>query len=164
MEERICLKRQNYWIEDGDENSAPEYRALEFHPEAIKSMHDALNIVMMDEAGALLGVEESGQINDYHLVDIGGESIAIDWKLVNLITKLNDEGIETFGCDQGGIVPKGKCWTFDQWHYDGTELVKKVVELECGEAKYGFITFEMEHEHLVIALFKKGGLELTLSE
>ena len=159
MEKRICLKRQNYWINKDDEDRHPEYRSLEFHPDVIKEMHDALDIEIPTHDGALSGVEGSGQFNDYYIVDIGDESVAIDWQLVNLIKKLNDEGIETYGCDQGGIVPEDKCWEYPQWTYNGTDMVETIVTLESGEARYGFISFEMEHENLVVNLFSKLGLE-----
>ena len=164
MEERIILKRQNYWINATDEDAHGEYRSLEFHPNAIKALHDALNINMMSQDGALSGVERSGQINDYHHVEIGGESIAIDWQLANLIKKLNDEGIETYGCDHGGVVPKGKHWEFDKSTYNGTDLVTTRVKLDPGDVKYGFISFNMEHESLVIDLFRKGNLEVAAAK
>ena len=164
MEERICLKRQNYWIEEGDENSDSEFSVLEFHPHAIKALHDALNITMMTHDGALSGVEQSGQINDYHYVEIGDASIAIDWQLANLIKKLNNEGIETYGCDQGGVVPKGKHWEFDKSTYNGTELVTTRVTLNSGDIKPGFICFNMKHESLVIDLFRKGNLEVAVAK
>jgi hypothetical protein len=158
MEERICLKRQNYWIGKDEDDSDQEFRSLEFHPHAIKELHDALNITMMAHDAALLG-GNPGQINDYHHVEIGGESIAIDWQLANLIKKLNDEGIETYGCDQGGVVPKGKHWEFDRSDYNGTELVTTRVTLNSGDAKHGFISFNMKHERLVVNLFSKIGLK-----
>ena len=71
-DKRIVLKRQNYWIEKDDKDSAPEFRALEFHPDAIKELHDALGIDMPTHDDTLPGVNGSGQVNDYHLVDIGG--------------------------------------------------------------------------------------------
>ena len=162
MEERIFLKRQNYWIEDDDEDSDPEFRALEFHPNEIDEMHDALDIEMPTHDGALSGLE--GQFNDYHHVEIGDESIPIDWQLANLIKKLNDEGIETLGSDQGGIVPEGQYWEYGQSTYNGTNMVKAVVRLESGEAKYGFISFNMEHDNLVINLFRKGNLKIAPSK
>lgn len=159
MKERIFLQRQNYWISEDEEDSDPEYRSLEFHPHAIKALHDALNINMMTRDGALSGVERSGQINDYHYVEIGDESIAIDWQLANLIKKLNDEGIETYGCDQGGVVPKGEHWEFDKSTYNGTDLVTTRVKLDPGDVKYGFICFNMKHESLVVDLFSRLGLK-----
>ena len=164
MKERIVLKRQNYWIEEDDKDSPPEFRALDFHPDAIKELHDALDIDVPTHDDALSGTEGSGQGNDYHLVDIDGESVPIDWQLANLIKKLNDEGVETYGCDQGGIVPEGKYWEFDESTYDGSTMVKTRVTLESGEAKYGFITFNMEHENLVVDLFRKCNLEVAASE
>ena len=161
---RIVLKRQNYWIKKDDKDSAPEFRALEFHPDAIKELHDALGIDMPTHDDALPGVNGSGQVNDHHLVDIGGKSIPIDWKLSNLIPKLNDEGVETYGCDQGGVVPEGYHWKFDRTTYNGSTTVTTRVTLESGEANYGFITFNMKHENLVINLFKKCGLEAAASE
>ena len=161
--ERIFLKRKNYWIEE-DEHSDPEFRVLEFHPDAIKELHDALDIDVPTYDGALPGVELSGQINDFHLVDIDGKSVYIDWQLANLIKKLNDEGVETYGCDQGSVVPEGHCIEFDETTYDGSTMVTTRVTLESGEAKYGFISFNMEHENLVVELFKKCNLELAASE
>ena len=163
----------NYWIEEDDE-ADEEYRSLVFHPEAIKEMHDALDIEESSHEGAYAGKEGSGQINDYHLLDIcpngtrkfAGEGITteavpIDWRLVNIIRKLNDEGVETYGCDQGGIVPSGKVWEFDQWDYDEkvNDLVKTEVKLHAGEVKNGFITFNMDHEDIVIRLFSDMGLK-----
>ena len=162
--ERIFLKRQNYWIEEDDKDSDPEFRALEFHPDAIKELHDALDIDMPTHDDALSGVNGSGQFNDYHLVDIGDESILIDWKLANLVKKLNDEGVKTYGCDQGGVVPEGRYWIFDKSTYNGSTTVTTCVTLESGEVKYGFISFNMKHENLVVELFKKCNLEVAASE
>ena len=162
--ERIFLKRQNYWIEEDEKDSDPEFRALEFHPDAIKELHDALDIDVPTYDGALLGVEVSGQFNDYHLVDIDGKSVSIDWQLANLVKKLNDEGVETYGCDQGGVVPEGQCWELAISTYDGSTMVETLVTLESGEAKYGFISFNMEHESLVVELFRKCNLEVAASE
>ena len=155
--EMIFIKRMNYWITEEDDDSDPEYRLLRFHPDTIKRMHDALDIEEPSHTDAYSGMQ--GQMNDYHLLDIGGESIAIDWKLINIIRKLNDEGIETYGCDQGGIVPPGQVWEFTQWDYNGTELFTEKVKLNSGEVKYGFISFNMEQENLVLNLFSKIGLK-----
>ena len=152
----IFIKRMNYWITEDDDGD-PEHRSLRFHPDAIKRMHDALNIEEPSHADAYSGMQ--GQVNDYHLLDIGGEPIAIDWKLVNIIKKLNDEGVETYGCDQGGVVPPGQVWEFTQWDYNGTELFPEKVKLNSGEVKYGFISFNMEQENLVVDLFSEIGLE-----
>lgn len=154
----------NYWITKDDEDSDPEYRSLEFHPHAIKTLHDALNIDMMSHDDALSGAGLDGQVNDYYHVEIGDESIVIDWQLANIIKKLNDEGIETYGCDQGGVVPKGEHWEFDKSTYNGTDLVTTRVILNSGDVKYGFICFNMKHESLVIDLFRKGNLEVAAAK
>ena len=162
--EEIFIKLMNYWITEEDD-SDPEHRSLTFHPDAIKEMHDALDIEEPSHDGAYPGTEGSGQVNDYHLLDICPNGVAntmgvpIDWKLINIIRKLNYEGIETYGCDQGGIVPPGKVWEFTQWDYNGTKLVAEKVKLNSGEAKYGFISFNMEHESVVLTLFSKLGLK-----
>lgn len=166
MKERILLTRQNYWIEEDDKDCDPEHRVLDFHPDAIKELHDALDIDMPTNDDALSGVSGSGQVNDFHLVDINGETVPIDWQLANLIKKLNDEGVETYGCDQGGIVPEGQYWEYIQWVYDDDKgiMEKTKVTLESGEVKYGFISFNMEHENLVVDLFRKCNLEVAASK
>ncbi len=155
----------NYWIEEDDEGDG-EFRTLYFHPDAIEEMHDALDIEEPSHEGAYAGNKgSSGQQNDFHLLDIGTEVIPIDWKLVNIIKKLNEEEVETYGCDQGSIVASGTQLGFDQWDYDEElgEIVKTEVKLYAGEVLNGWITFNMDHEDIIIRLFSDMGLKRPVS-
>jgi len=81
------------------------WASLNFHPKSILKIHELFGVVMAEHKialpGQISGEENTPNDNDYIYREIEGEMEPIDWKLANLIPKLIEFGLTSWGSDQG---------------------------------------------------------------
>ena len=90
-------------LDDGE----GEFAAINFNPSLITTLHEMFEVEPTETWEHKGEVEYDGpygklwQYNHFILLDLVDGEVPIDWKIANVVQKMNDMGIKTYGAHQG---------------------------------------------------------------